>query len=286
MNNNFADLPKRYSQLNNSHIVIIPVPYDATSTWNKGADRGPDAIINASAHMELYDIETDSEIFKWGIYTDDPLPVDCPPVKMVEIVAEKIKFYLKQKKFIVTLGGEHSISIGAARAHADFFNGEISVLQLDAHSDLRNSYENSPFNHACTMARIKEKAPIVQVGIRSMDISEKNNQNPDDIFFAEKIINQPNWIDQVVSRLNQQVYLTIDLDVFDPSIMPATGTPEPGGLGWYEVLELLKTVIRQRKLVGFDMTELCPHQNNPAPDFLAAKLLYKILSYQFINKGK
>jgi agmatinase len=153
-------------------------------------------------------------------------------------------------------------------------------LQFDAHSDLRDEYEGSKYNHACVMARIRELCPIVQVGIRSMDISEKPALVEDRVFFAHDIHDSLAWIDQVVAKLTEQVYITIDLDAFDPSIMPSTGTPEPGGLRWYEVLTLLKTVCRRRTVVGFDIVELCPVETNWAPDFLAAKLIYKILSYR------
>jgi agmatinase len=179
----------------------------------------------------------------------------------------------------VVVGGEHSVSVGAVQAHVDRYPG-LSVLQLDAHADLRDEYEGSKYNHACVMARIRELCPIVQVGIRSMDISEKPALAENRVFFAHAIHGSLTWIDQVVAGLTERVYLTIDLDAFDPSIMPSTGTPEPGGLGWYEVLTLLKTVCRRRTVVGFDVVELCPVETNWAPDFLAAKLIYKILSYR------
>ena len=157
----------------------------------------------------------------------------------------------------------------------------MTVLQLDAHADLRDEYDGSKFNHACVMARIKELCPAVQVGIRSMDISEKESIDPDKTFFAKDIVDTADWIQNVISLLSDNVYVTIDLDVFDPSIVPSTGTPEPGGLGWYEVLSLLKNLSSAKNIVGFDVVELCPNENNKAPDFLAAKLIYKFLSYNF-----
>jgi len=275
----FGDLPEEYSALENARVVVIPVPFDRTSTWIKGAGKGPVAIIEASAHMELYDIETDSEVYKKGIFTAEPVYGQELPEDMVEMVAEQVHKYLENDKFVVVLGGEHSVSIGSVRAHVAN-NADITVLQLDAHSDLRDEYECSKYNHACVMARIMELCPIIQVGIRSMDSSEKKVLDTSRVIFAREISSNKNWIEKVLSKLSDNVYVTIDLDVFDPSIMPSTGTPEPGGLLWYDVLGLLRTVFENRNVVGFDVVELCPDQRNKAPDFLAAKLIYKLLSYK------
>ncbi len=277
---NFGNLPEQFSNFENAKVVLLPVPFDSTSTWLKGADCGSAAIIEAGANMELYDIETDSQVYQKGIFTDLPLEADGSPEKMVEAVAERVKSHLEKEKFVVTVGGEHSVSIGAMRAYVEKF-GNITILQLDAHTDLRDEYEGSKFNHACVMARAKELASIVQVGIRSMDYSEKESVSADSIFFAEAIYNNRDWFEKALDKLSNKVYITIDLDVFDPSIMPSTGTPEPGGLLWYDVLEFLKLVFEKREVVGFDVVELCPGQDNKAPDFLAAKLIYKLLSYKF-----
>jgi agmatinase len=277
---NFGALPCEYSRLSDAEIVVVPVPFDGTSTWKKGADRGPQAIIDASGNVELYDIETDSQVYLRGIFTDAPVEAGPSPDEMVAAVEQRVRRHLQHDKFTVAIGGEHSVSIGAVRAYAGRFPG-LSVLQLDAHSDLRAQYEGSANNHACVMARIKEMCPIVQVGIRSMDVSEKPAVDPDRIFFAKDIHGRTDWIDRVVARLTEQVYVTIDLDVFDPSIMPSTGTPEPGGLLWYDVLALLQAVCRHKTLVGFDVVELCPIENSWASDFLAAKLIYQLLSYKF-----
>jgi agmatinase len=277
----FGDLPGEYSNLRDARIVIVPVPYDKTSTWIKGADKGPAAIIEASANMELYDIETDCEVYRKGIFTADALKVGgLLPEDMIETVTEEVRHYIEKEKFTVVVGGEHSVSIGSIRAHAEN-NKDITVLQLDAHSDLRNEYNGSKYNHACVMARAREACPIVQVGIRSMDSSEKEFVDRGRVFFAEDIHNRTDWINEAVGKLSEKIYITIDLDVFDPSIMPSTGTPEPGGLLWYDVLRLLKTVSDKKDIVGFDVVELCPDERNKAPDFLAAKLIYKMLSYKF-----
>jgi agmatinase len=277
----FGDLPGEYSNLRGARIVIVPVPYDQTSTWIKGADKGPAAIIEASANMELYDIETDCEVYRKGIFTADALKVGgLLPEDMIEMVTEEVRHYIEKEKFTVVVGGEHSVSIGSIRAHAEN-NKDITVLQLDAHSDLRNEYNGSKYNHACVMARVREACPIVQVGIRSMDSSEKEFIDRGRVFFAEDIHNRTDWINEAVGKLSEKIYITIDLDVFDPSIMPSTGTPEPGGLLWYDVLRLLKTASDKKDIVGFDVVELCPDERNKAPDFLAAKLIYKMLSYKF-----
>jgi agmatinase len=277
---NFGGLPEECSTLEKAGIVVVPVAYDGTSTWMKGADKGPRAIIEASANMELYDIETDSEVYKKGIFTDKGIEGDFLPEDMVDAVGKRAREYLEDDKFVVTVGGEHSVSIGAVKAHLEHCR-EMSVLQLDAHSDLREEYNGSKYNHACVMARIRESCPIVQVGIRSMDSSEKEFLERGGVFFAGDIHDSDGWIKKVVSKLSWKVYVTIDLDVFDPSIMPSTGTPEPGGLMWYEVLALLKAVCERREIVGFDVVELCPSDYNKAPDFLAAKLIYQLLSYRF-----
>ncbi|MCX5636996.1 MAG: agmatinase, partial [Planctomycetota bacterium] len=200
--------------------------------------------------------------------------------KMVKSIASKVGGYLDEDKFVVVLGGEHSVSIGPVIAHHRRRPG-FGVLQLDAHADLRQEYLGSKYNHACVMARVAQMCPAVQVGIRSMSSEELENANTANIFFAEKIHDSDEWIQDVLSRLPERVYITIDLDVFDPAVMPSTGTPEPGGMNWYDVLKLLRTVADNRNIIGFDVVELCPGQHNRAPDFLAAKLIYKLLSYKF-----
>ncbi len=276
----FGYLPEEYSGSENAGIVIIPVAYDGTSTWMKGADRGPAAIIEASANMELYDIETDSEVYKKGIFTENTIGGELSTAEMIEAVHEAVRYHLEMNKFTVVIGGEHSVSIGSIKAHAQRYP-DLTVLQLDAHADLREEYNESKYNHACVMARTRDLCPIVQVGIRSMDSSEKERMDESSVFFAERLHNHADWFGDVVSKLSQNVYVTVDLDVFDPSIMSSTGTPEPGGLLWYDVLTLLKAVCEKRNVVGFDVVELCPDSRNKAPDFLAAKLIYKLLSYKF-----
>ncbi|MFH1255539.1 MAG: agmatinase [bacterium] len=282
---NFGDMPLKNLTLEESGIVILPIPYDGTSTWIKGADKGPAAIVEASDALELYDIETDSEVYKKNIFIAEPVMEKSSPEKMVKKVKTAVANLLDKNKFVAALGGEHSISIGAIQAHAEKFP-DMSVLQLDAHSDLRDEYHGSKYNHACVMARAREICPIAQVGIRSMDASDKKYFGEGGIFFAENIYNNSVWQDKAISKLTDKVYITIDLDVFDPSVLPSTGTPEPGGLGWYQVLGFLKKVVEEKKVVGFDVVELCPNKNEKSSDFLAAKLIYKLLSYIYVDSRR
>ncbi len=276
----FGDLPVAFSNKDKSRIVLVSVPYDATSTWIKGSAKGPSAIMEASRNMELYDTETGGEVYRRGIFTDDPLKVPDSADLMVNQVQHAVGEWLKKGKYVVTIGGEHSVSVGAVRAHHKKYP-KLSVLQLDAHADMRQEYQGSSYNHACTMARIREICPITQVGIRSMDAEEKKYMDPGRVFLQEKIIGQKKWIDRVLDTMSEQVYLTVDLDVMDPSVMPSTGTPEPGGMDWYTLLELVRKTAQKKELVGFDVVELCPSKQNKAPNFLAAKLIYKILGYRF-----
>jgi agmatinase len=281
---NFGAIPRDYAGEASARIVVLPVPYDETSTWMKGADRGPQAIIEASANMELFDIETGSEVFRRGIFTAPAVAENASPEAMVAAVRERAGGYLDRGQFVVVVGGEHSVSVGSIQAHAARHPG-MAVLQLDAHADLRAEYEGSRFNHACVMARVREICPIVQVGIRSMDRAEQAGLTPGSVFWAHEIVGDQGWTEAVLARLPDVCYVTIDLDVFDPAIMPSTGTPEPGGLFWYDVTRLLKAVSRRCRVVGFDVVELCPSDANRAPDFLAAKLIYQFLSWCFDPTG-
>ncbi|MCJ7687246.1 MAG: agmatinase [Desulfobacteraceae bacterium] len=279
----FGALSDDFCRYEMASIAVLPVPYDGTSTWMKGASQAPEALFDASAHMELYDIETDSEVFRRGIITMEP--VHCPddPGQMVTAVYERTGSLVEDKKFIVGVGGEHSVSVGLVRATAERFP-DLSVLQLDAHSDTRDAYEGSPYNHACVMSRIGELCPYVQAGIRSMDAAEMKKLKPGRTFFAHEIVKGSNVVPKLMKALTRDVYITIDLDVLDPSVMPSTGTPEPGGLDWYHLFGLLEPVIMAKNVVGIDVTELLPNPVNKAPDFLAAKLIYRILSMIFTQR--
>ena len=287
-NKNYGGLEPEFSNYENAQIVVLPVPYDGTSTWIKGADKGPDAILEASANMELYDIETDSEVYTRGIATVEPVTEASSPEAMSAEVEKRVDALLADRKFPVILGGEHSVSIGAFRAFAKHYE-KFSVLQLDAHSDMRDEYEGSSHNHACVMARAKEVATVAQVGIRSSAVEEKANIMPDRIFYAHELHDAKegnNWMYMVSQKLHDDVYITIDLDVFDPSIMPSTGTPEPDGLYYREVLNFLRLINERHNIIGLDVVELCPNDVNKAPDFTASKLIYQILSMKFEDSDK
>jgi len=275
---NYAGIPDKHARLDDAKVVLIPVPYDGTSSWQKGADKGPDAFLEASENMELYDIETRTEVYRQGIYLAPSVTEDSSPEKMVEAVYKTTKNYINQEKFVTLFGGEHSISIGAIRAFNESFP-ELTVVQIDAHADLRPEYEGSPYNHACAVHEASKKANLVQVGIRSMDVSEVEHMDENQVYFGHDLYED--WMDDAIGQMTPNVYITIDLDAFDPSIMPSTGTPEPGGMFFYETLEFIKMMFKKKNVVGFDIVELCPNDIDKSSDFLAAKLYYKMLSYKF-----
>jgi agmatinase len=279
-NRTYAGIPAAYSSLDTSKIVLIPVPYDGTSTWQKGADKGPEAFLSASENMELYDIETESEVYKQGVYLADAIEENSSPEALVAKVYKTVKEYILRNKFVTIFGGEHSISIGTIRAFNECFD-DLTVLHIDAHADLRASYEGSKCNHACAVYEASQSTNLIQVGIRSMDVTETTVMDPEKTWFAHDMVHEEYWMDSVIEALGEHVFITFDLDAFDPSIMPSTGTPEPGGLLWYETLDFLRRVFEQRNVVGFDIVELCPREEEKSSDFLAAKLYYKMLSYKF-----
>ncbi len=283
MQRTYAGIPEEYASFENSKIVILPVPYDATSTWGKGADNGPEAFLEASENMELYDLETDSEVYTQGVFLYEPLICDEKPEIMFQQLRKKTLEIIDTGKLFTMIGGEHSVSIATIDAFAQKYDN-LSVLQLDAHSDLRESYLDSEFNHACAMHRASKTTNLVQVGIRSSDISELPFMNKEKMFFADDIVNKKDWQQLVIDKLGDNVYLTIDLDCFDPSVCPGTGTPEPGGLFWYDVIKLLRLLVEQKNIVAFDIVELAPMETNKISEFLTAKLYYKILSYIFNKK--
>lgn len=278
--NTYAGIPDKYARLDDARVVLIPVPYDGTSTWQKGADKGPEAFLHASENMELFDIETRSEPYKKGVYLAPAVSEKSSPEKMVEAVHKITKNYINQDKFVTLFGGEHSISIGSIRAFNESFS-ELTVLQIDAHADLRPSYEDSSCNHACAVYEASKNTKLIQVGIRSMDISELEHMTEDQVYFAHDMVSDDDWMDDSINQMTENVFITIDLDAFDPSVLPSTGTPEPGGMLWYEMTDYLKQVFKKKNVVGFDIVELCPNPAEPSSDFLAAKLYYKMLAYKF-----
>jgi agmatinase len=280
-------LPETRS-FDDSAVVILPIPVDRTTSYVPGTRNGPREILIASSHMELWDEEVGTDVHGVGIFTmpEMELPFGELEPLMAEIrrVASEV---LARDKFLVALGGEHSITpplVAAAAARS----GGLSVLQIDAHADLRDCYMGTPHNHACAVRRALEYAPVTQVGIRSLSAEEAQalpSLNTK-IFYDATMRRDPHWIDRVVDTLSETVYITIDVDGLDPAIMPATGTPEPGGLSWYEILALLRATIARKTVVACDVVELSPLPGLVAPNFLCAKLIYKILTYRFSDRGK
>ncbi len=267
--------------LRDATFVVVPVPYDLTSTYQSGSRRGPQAIIEASTNMELYDEELRKETYLTGIATASSVEVDARgPKYMVSAVRKKIGRIVAQNKIPVMLGGEHSITLGAVQAVAEKYPA-LTVLQLDAHADLRDTYQGTPFNHACVGRQVVDFCKLVQVGIRSMSKEEGDYLPKSKVksYSADYVFEHENWVDTVCKNLRGDVYITIDLDVFDPSIMSATGTPEPGGLYWRDVLKLLKKASECCNIRGFDVVELAPLPGMVAPDFMAAKLIYRLMGY-------
>ncbi|MBR9756777.1 MAG: agmatinase [Algicola sp.] len=279
----YAGIPEKYAKLDSSKIVLIPVPYDGTSTWQKGSDKGPEAFLHASENMELYDIETGTEVYQQGVYLADAVTENSSPEAMVDAVHETTKKYIKRNKFVTIFGGEHSISIGTIRAFNECFDN-LTVLHIDAHADLRKTYEGSSCNHACAVYEASQTTNLIQVGIRSMDVMEKTVMDEGKTYFAHEMAQDDAWMDAALDQMTDNVFITFDLDAFDPSILPSTGTPEPGGLFWYETLDFLKAVFEEKNVVGFDIVELCPNAQEKSSDFLAAKLYYKMLSYKFMGE--
>jgi agmatinase len=266
-----------------ARVVILPVPLDRTTSYVPGTRNGPHEILVASSHMELWDEETGTDVHSVGIFT---LPeMEFPFATMEEVMQEirrVVDEIVRRDKFPVVLGGEHSITAPVVAACASKYPG-LSVLQIDAHADLRESFMGTPLNHACAMRRVLEYARTTQVGIRSLSPEEAAVAPTlaTEIFYDFNMRQHDDWIERIVESLSETVYITIDCDGFDPAIMPAVGTPEPGGLTWYEALTLLRRVIESRRVVGCDIVELCPLPGNVAPNFLCARLIYKILTYRF-----
>jgi agmatinase len=278
---NFGGIEDSFADYNNAAFVIVPVPYDLTSTYQPGSRRGPAAIIDASSNMELYDEELHQETYTVGINTLFPVEVDARgPSEMIQTVRRTIAQVTSDGKIPVMLGGEHSISFGAVAAMKEKYP-DINVLQLDAHADLRDSYQGSPYSHASVARRISEICPLVQAGIRSFSAEEAEFLKIGAVrsYSADFILLNENWCEKIVANLRGDLYITLDIDVFDPSVMPATGTPEPGGLLWQHVLRILQEASKKCRIRGFDVVELAPIPGIIAPDFLAAKLVYRTMGY-------
>ncbi len=269
-----------------SSVVVLPAPYERTVSFGTGTSRGPNSIISASRSLELYDEELDCEPCEVGIHTLPEIEFDIAPQRMVETLYEISREVISRDKFLITLGGEHSITNGPLRAHKDF-NEKFSVLSIDAHCDLRYTYEGTKYSHACVMRRALELGVnVVEVGVRSLSLEESRFIKDTDairVLYASYLReSEPTeFVSEILQSLGEKVYITVDVDGFDPSIIPSTGTPEPGGLDWYQVIHILKSVFKEKKVIGMDVVELAPVSGIVAPSVLVAKLVYKSIGYRF-----
>ncbi len=279
---NFGALPGELCDYKKSKVVVLPVPYDATASYRSGARNGPAAIISASMALEMYDEDSGKDFSELGICTLDELDIVVDPEAMANRVYEAVQQLARDDKFVVMLGGEHSLSFGAAKAFREKYP-DLSVLHIDAHADMRDEHNGEKFSHACVARRISEICPVVQVGIRSLcqEEAEFIAKSGHKVVYAREIAESmdDSWMDAAISSLSKDVYVTFDLDSLDNGIMPSVGNPEPGGLEWYPVLSFLKRLSGKRNVVGFDSMELSPIPGNIAPDFAAAKLVYKLIGY-------
>lgn len=281
---NFGAIPHELADYDKAKVAILPVPYDATTTYQPGTRNGPRALIEASRCLEFYDEETGRNFSDVGVCTLDEMEVVDDAEKMVNRVYEGVKVLLGDNKKVILIGGEHSISSGSVRAHIEKCP-DLTVLHVDAHADMRDELAENRFNHGCVARRISEMCPLVSVGVRSIAEEEaqhiRGSNGRIKVFFAKDIHSSSAWMEDVVKSLGKNVYITIDLDAFDISIMPSVGTPQPGGMQWYQMLEFMRKIAAAKNVVGFDITELMPIPGNHAPDVLAAKLVYKLIGYFF-----
>ena len=277
------ELDRKLYDYKKAKVAVIPCPYEKTVTYGRGCSYGPSSILEASSYLELFDDELLRNTYKIGVHTLPPLNVmNLSPDKMTEHVRKKVSTIINTSKFPVIIGGEHSVSIGSVLAVSKKFK-DLTVIHFDAHSDLRDSYMGSKFNHACVARRFYETSDVVQVGVRSFSEEEylfakKNNIR---IFGPDSIIKKHNAARLIKEVKNKNVYLSIDMDVFDPSIMPGVGTPEPNGLNWRTITGLVKNISSLSRVRGMDIVELVPVKNINFPSFLTAKLIYRILGYLF-----
>ncbi|MEE9219395.1 MAG: agmatinase [Acidobacteriota bacterium] len=282
---NFLGLPGADTDLSRARAVILPVPYERTTSYAAGTARGPEAIIEASRYVELYDEELETEPYRVGVHTAAPLDLtglDGP--SSLSRIQETVQRFLERGKWVCMLGGEHTITTGGVRAALER-HPSLTVVQLDAHADLRDQYEDSPWSHACVMRRVHDLCPAVAIGIRALSLEEAQFARAHDkrIVYAHQM--EPDWPERVLEGIGGDVYLTFDLDFLDPSIMPATGTPEPGGGVYGPTLRFLRGLTRRARVVAMDLVELMPLRGLHAPNFVAARLAYKILGYCFSGTG-
>lgn len=276
----FLALPPEQSALETARVALVPAPYDGSASFRTGARYGPARLIAASAELEDYDLELDANIADLGFYTTPAVePVANGPGYMAEQVRLAVKRHMGNGRLVGILGGDHSVAAGGVRAQVEA-HPEMSVLYLDAHADLRDRYQDTPWGHASTARRMLSYCPVVLVGIRSLCQEEMDFIRARDIpTWYQPLPGDPLPVNDIVDALNDEVYISIDLDVLDPALMPAVGTPEPGGMSWAQLLQLLRRVAERRRIVGFDVCELTPTDGPPACSYIAAKLVYKLAAY-------
>jgi agmatinase len=277
----FLGLGEEWSAPERARVAILPVPYEATTSYMSGTRRGPEAIIAASRHVELYDHELDREPYRIGIHTLPPAELTAAgPAAALEELAAIYAGACEAGRFVVALGGEHTITRVPVHYWADRLDSELSVLQFDAHADLRDSFHGTEWSHACVMRRVVDRARPVGVGIRAIDVEERRfiNERGLTMIYAEELA-EDDWVDRALEALSDDVYISFDVDFFDPAFVPATGTPEPGGGTWAQAMVLLRRVFAERNVVAADVVELAPLPGLVAPDFLVAKLVYKMIGY-------
>jgi agmatinase len=288
----FLGLRGEEGDLEKAGVAILPLPYERTSSYVHGSFRGPTAVLEASSQLEEYDEELEVEIYRVcnGIATLEPMQfVTETAPEALDMIREAVRGLLDMGKFVVCLGGEHTSSLGPLRAFHDRYGDALSVLHLDAHRDLRDSYLGDSYSHASVMARALEFIPsLVQVGIRSHSLEEVRFDGTGKVktYYAHliKTGKTPDWEERVLGDLNEKVYITIDSDFFDPSIIPSVSTPEPGGFSWYETIGLLRRVCEEKTVVGFDLCEFTPIEGMLHPDFTLARLIYKLIGYVWTER--
>ncbi len=279
---NFLGLPGKQSAYGPARYAVLPVPYDGTVTFQAGARWGPRAIITASQQVELFDDEYGREFHPCGIATLPPVePHAASPAEMVERVHRAARSVIRDGKFLISIGGEHSITSGLVRAVQTRFK-RLSVLQIDAHADLRDQYQGSPYSHACVMRRVVEMGvPVMGVGVRNYSLEEHRFMKKRGIrpISPRRMREDPDWIMEVVESLSDEVYVSVDIDGFDPASAPGTGTPEPGGIDWFQACDLLRVTAANRRIVAADVVEVAPLPGSVQTEFLAAKLIYKLIAH-------
>jgi agmatinase len=282
---NFAAIPRQYVSYEAAKAVVLPVPLESTTTYRPGTRCAPEAITMASSHMELYDEELGVTVCTIGIHTATEIALMSNPEKSIGIIKDAVKKYLDDDKLVGVIGGEHTVTIGAVQAMHEQYP-DLSVLYLDAHADLRDSYSGTPFSHACVARRLAEMCPVVQVGIRSLSEEEvpiTNKGNVTTLFARDLLAGMD--VQSIVEKLSPNVYVTIDMDVFDPSVVPGVGTPEPGGLDWSQVNAILKAVCESRRVCGFDLVELCPIPGSVVSEYTSARLIYRTIGLIAQSRG-